>query len=91
MKTQNIYQQFRNNYDHSYKQQSAGGKTEMIDAVICGRFGKIIEYSEEFKEEIDVLDYISNWFLNNDTYCSGYKSDVVHCDDHELVIISYGN
>lgn len=34
MKTQNTCQQFPNNLDHSYKQQSAGGKTEMIDAVL---------------------------------------------------------
>jgi len=58
---------------------------EMIDAVIGGRFGKVIE------DGVDALDDTSTWFLNNDTYCSGFESDIVDQGGHQLVIISYGN
>jgi len=67
---------------------------EMIDAVICGRFGEVMV--EEDGEEYNVLDDLSNWFLDNCTYCSGFESDSHHVSNkgeepYELVIISYGN
>jgi ABC-type cobalamin/Fe3+-siderophores transport system ATPase subunit len=63
---------------------------EMVDAVIGGRFGEVMEKGDD-GEEYNVLDDMSTFFLQNDSYCSGFESEIVHCGDHELVIISYGS
>lgn len=62
---------------------------EMIDAVLGGRFGEVMIDNLD-GEEIDILEELSTWILNNSCYCSGYESEIVHCGDHELVIVSYG-
>jgi hypothetical protein len=57
---------------------------EMIDAVIRGDFGEVIE------EGYNVLDELSTWILNNDTYCSGFESNIQNFGEYEFVTISYG-
>jgi hypothetical protein len=58
---------------------------DMIDNILVGNFGEIVEGG------INVLDDISNFFLQNCTYCSGYESDIVDQGKSQLVIISYGS
>jgi hypothetical protein len=58
--------------------QHDGDVVNMIDALLLGQFGEVMEYCEEFKEDINALDYISTFLLQNCTYCKSYESNIEH-------------
>jgi hypothetical protein len=66
-----------------------GDVVSMIDALLLGHFGEVMEYSEEFGKEVNVLDDISTFLLQNCTYCESYEFEIQHIRKGEQLILSY--
>lgn len=56
---------------------------EMIDSLLSGDFGEIIE------DGINILDEISTFILQNDTYCQSYEYDIQHIKNGEQLTLTY--
>ncbi len=69
--------------------ENKGDVVSMIDALILGRFGEVLEFDEALGEEVNVLDELSNWLLINDTYCKSYKYDIQHIKKGEQLTLTY--